>query len=265
MKILIIPVNFNSYKELDEYLESLEIASQNQNDILIDVCIADNSTEKVQICKDYYINLNLRVYQFSNLGYFGGALSIYNAITNLDKYDYVFISNVDVSYDKSFFSNLKNLEVNKNVGWLAPQIWSNCEGRDRNPKIITRYSYKKIKAIEIMWRFPILHRIYQSTFYKRKRNQEQINISEIYAGHGSFIILTKNFIKVFRKLNYPIFLFGEELFLAELCRIEGLTVEYCPSLKVWDEEHVSTSKMKSKFYYECNHSAIKYIISHFYE
>lgn len=265
MRILIIPVNFNSYKELDIYLKSIELAICDQKNIRIDICIADNSTEKSVICRDDYPELNISVFQFPNLGYFGGALAVYNSISELYKYDYVFISNVDVTYDKSFFSNLKEFEVRENVGWLAPQIWSNDESRDRNPKILKRYSLKRIKTIEIMWRFPILHMIYQSTLYKRKKYQSKINVSNIYAGHGSFIILTKYFTKAFPQLNYPIFLFGEELFIAELCRSVGLKVEYFPSLKVIDEEHVSTSKMRSKFYYRCNHSAIKYIISHFYE
>lgn len=116
-----------------------------------------------------------------------------------------------------------------------------------------------------MYKIPLLHHIYQNSLYKRKKKKKESSQKRIYAGHGSFMIFTKIFFTQYSKIEYPIFLFGEELFFAELIRRKSLYVEYFPNIKVYDDEHISTSKMNSKFYYKCNREAIKYIISNFYE
>ena len=94
---------------------------------------------------------------------------------------------------------------------------------------------------------------------------KQYKQMDVYAGHGSFMIFTKAFFLKKPKLQYPVFLFGEEIYFAELMRSYSLKVTYIPRLKVFDKEHISTSKMKSDFYYKCNREAIKYLISTFYE
>ena len=87
---------------------------------------------------------------------------------------------------------------------------------------------------------------------------------DIYAGHGSFMMLTKHFFIHYKKIEYPIFLFGEELYLAELIRMADLRVRYVPGLEVIDMEHASTGKMKKAFYYKCNKESIDYILENFY-
>ena len=62
------------------------------------------------------------------------------SIEDLSIYDYVAISNVDLLLKDDFLTQLSNLYVDKDIAWLAPKIWSNKEYRDRNPKIINRYS-----------------------------------------------------------------------------------------------------------------------------
>ena len=265
MKILVLPVNYNSYRELGNYLSSLDAAARLISNLDIDVMVADNSTNHEKIDISLFQNVKLSIQRFPNIGYFGGALSIYNSVSDIESYEYVFISNVDVTYSNDFFKTLYLIEKSPQIGWLAPQIWSKKEQRDRNPKILSRYSKKKINLIRLMWQHPILHKLYSLTFYKRKKFHSFNRITNIYAGHGSFIILTKSFIKTYHHLHYPIFLFGEEIFLAELCRKANLRVEYCPALKIIDEEHISTSAMKTGFYYDCNRKAIEYIIEHYYE
>ena len=87
---------------------------------------------------------------------------------------------------------------------------------------------------------------------------------DIYAGHGSFMMLSKNFFEHYKKIEYPVFLFGEEIYLGELIRLAGMRARYVPSLEVIDMEHTSTGKMKKEFYYKCNKESIDYILDHFY-
>lgn len=264
-KILIVPVNYNSYDYLDSYLKSVSEAwDMAKNECELTVYIADNSTKPEDVDLPQYNLPDLKIKRLDNLGYFGGALYVINNCVNVADYDYVIISNVDITLDLSFFAELSNLQSDNNVGWIAPMIYSSDENRDRNPKIIARPSKKRLSLLKTMYQFPFLHSIYTKTFYKRKKLLHYAP-RDIYAGHGSVVILTKNFFNKYPRIEYPIFLFGEEIFLGELCRKAQLSTIYRPSIKVLDSEHASTSQMKSAFYYKCNYDALSYILKEFYE
>ena len=79
------------------------------------------------------------------------------------------------------------------------------------------------------------------------------------------MMLTKRFFEEYERIEYPLFLFGEEMFLAELIRKKNLKVRYVPDLCVVDKEHTSTSRMRKKEYYKYNLDSIDYIIKNFYE
>ena len=265
MNILLVAVNYNSYAALDKYLASIKTAFDKvKGECSLSVKIADNSLEKVTIDDAKYPGLNIATYLLDNKGYLGGAQYIINHCDVIHNFDVVIISNVDLTLSESFFEKLLNADINENTGWIAPQIYSELENRDRNPKIVARPSKIRIQLLYTMYRYPFLHRLYTHTLYKRKKFQKH-SLGEIFAGHGSFIILTQNFLREYSQINYPVFLFGEESYLGELCRLKGLKVVYNPEIIVYDSEHVSTSKMKSSFYYKCNKEALSFILDNYYE
>jgi len=265
MKILIVAVNYNSYQELGDYLLSMNKAAHGRNELYIDVFIADNSNGKEDI-KDIQLDaINCKQFNYENLGYLGAASKVINGTPNISEYDYVAISNVDLAVSESFFDVLKKYNIADDVAWVAPQIYSFEENRDRNPKVLNRYTKKKLGLLYYMYKYPVLFYLYTATAYKRKKLAPNYDEMDIYAGHGSFMLLTRNFFKVVKRIDYPVFLFGEELFLAELVKNNGLRVRYVPTLRIEDNEHVSTSRMKKKFYFKCNKESIKYILDTFYE
>lgn len=264
MKINIVCVNYNSYSKLYKYLKSIEDALVNVPDVEVSIYIADNSTRKENFT--YYGKLNCTVYDFDNKGYFGGALDIINKLDSVCIDDYTIISNVDITIGEDFFKELCSLNVSENCGWLAPQIYSFQECRDKNPQRIKRCTKQKIKQLIFLFKHPILQRFYKKTFYKRKHADKSFEPGiEIYCGHGSFIMLTKRFFQNYATLSYPCFLYCEELFLGELVRNVDLKVYYYPQLKVLDEEHVSTSQLPSKAYYSYNLESLKFILNNFYK
>lgn len=266
MKILIIPVNFNSYNELKKYLLSIDIAACNSTSSCVDVIVADNST----VCESFdfssYSHIkSAKILKFDNLGYLGAAQSVVNSLSNIHEYDFVAISNVDIALDETFLYELEKTRFNSNIAWVATKIDSLDEKRDRNPKVLNRYSKKKLSLLHIMYKFPILFYMYTLTAYKRKKLSPAYPQMQIYAGHGSFMMFTSSFFRRHPKINYPIFLFGEELYLAERVRNLDMEVLYVPSLRVIDNEHVSTSTLKKKTYFNYNRESIKYILDTFYE
>ncbi len=265
--VLIIPVNYNSYDSLELFLDSCKISYEQvkNNNIRLTINVADNSSNVETFNANLSDGIDFQITNLGNKGYLGGATAILSSVQNLSDYDYIIISNVDVTLQTNFFERLSSITVPEHIGWIAPEIWSQKENRDKNPKILERYSLKRLKTLALLYRFPILHRLYTATLYRRKKIRPKFSKQEIYAGHGSFMLFTKHATNVLCKMQYPVFLFGEECFISEKLKQNGLHVLYDPSLKIIDREHVSTGNLKSSFYYKCNLEAIQYLISEFYE
>ena len=244
-KIAVFCVSYCSDHERDLYLSTIRNAAQKASNIVdVDVFVSNNTKE-------------------DNPGYFGAIKRLMQQV-DVNNYDYSIISNVDLMLEEDFFQKLADYICSEDTGWIAPQIWSNLEERDRNPKVLNRYSLKKLQILRTFYQFPILDTLYTSTFYKKKK-YESHQAGQIYAGHGSFIILTRRFFELCDKIDYPVFLFCEEIYLAEMCRKAGLKVLYEPSLIVKDTEHASTGRMNHGFYCRCNYEAMQYIIKTFYQ
>lgn len=243
-KIAIFCVSYLSDKERDIYLASIDIASKKaEGEVNVEVFVANNNEK-------------------DNPGYFGAIKKLMQNV-DMNAYDYAIISNVDLTLDENFFVKLSAYNCAEDTGWIAPQIWSQAEGRDRNPESVCRYSLSQIRVLKLLYKYPLLDSLYTKTFYRRKKYVSK-PAGHIYAGHGSFIILTNEYFKKCGIIDYPIFLYGEEIYLAEQCRKAKLKVVYNPDLKVYDYEHISTSTMKRNFNYQCRYKAIQYILKNFY-
>ncbi len=266
LKIAIYCVNYHSYEALRQFRSSIDRALKVACTAEVEMFIADNTEHDVQTIAEDEQRYHVKVFPYhQNLGYFGAVRKLMLAVSPT-AYDYAIISNVDLMIDELFFQQLtdEHIKVKKQTGWIAPQIFSKAELRDKNPKILQRYAKGKLQLLRLMYRWPVLYYLYTHTLYRSKKVLMQHDARDIYAGHGSFIILTRSFIEQCGIINYPMFLFDEEIYLAEQCRKKGLRVVYRPSIKVMDNEHTSTGRMPSKFYFACNYQATDYILKTYY-
>ena len=261
MNVLIICVNFNSYKELRRYIDSIDVAVKACPEINVKVVIGDNSSDYQDFVYGNSSNLQILQQRFDNVGYMGAAQAILNPV---DKklYDYYIISNVDITMDSSFFTRLMNARISKDVAWIAPSIKSLLIGRDKNPSVLERYPKWKLVVLKYTYNRFVLP-LYEKVYYNKKSTTVDKEM-DIYAGHGSFFLLTSSFFEKYDKIDYPMFLYGEELYFAELIRSVNMKVRYIPSLLIYDYEHVSTSLIKRKTYYTYNKKALNYILKRFY-
>ena len=263
MRIAIYCVNYHSCDRLVNYLASIDQAVKNaQGEVAVEVITVDNSVpaEVISYAPKGFVLHTLA--SGENKGYFGAVrlgMEQFSPMT----YDYVIISNVDVVMDKAFFSQLMGTAVDDKTGWIAPQIYSDAEHRDRNPKIMRRYAKRKLQVLKIKFRFPLVNWIYNHTLYKSKKLMSHER-GEIYAGHGSFIILTKRYFEACGIINYPVFLFCEEIYLGEVCQQHGLKVIYEPGIRVNDAEHASTGTFRRSKYCRYNFEALSYILKTYY-
>lgn len=271
INILAIPVNYNSYKELYAYLDSINVAIKHCKDICIQVEIADNSTVREDFKYQFTCNSNatINLHQFANLGYFGGAFEILNDLKDISVYDYIIISNVDISFQIDFFERLSKLILDSNVGWLAPFRYSTIN----NQPLATGIKKKRIPR----WKFVMLKLYFKMPIFVKWRWNRQKKMrfktpsdivfkhQEIFYGCGSCFILTKEFFKIYSKIWYPVFLYGEEIFIAELCKDANLKVLYNPDLKLDEVGSVSTGKVNIKNICKYNFEGLKYNYNKFYK
>ena len=263
MKIAIYCVNYNSYDSLHQYLASIDKAIEaTQSPIELKVIVADNTSPALPVrYTPQHFTLNVLI-TGGNKGYFGAVRIAMQQVSPAD-FDYAIISNVDVLLDELFFTKLSDYQTNVKIGWIAPQIYSHLEQRDRNPKILRRYAKRKLQILKIKFRFPLLNWVYNHTLYKSKKLVSH-EAGEIYAGHGSFIILTQRFFKAGGTIDYPVFLFCEEIYLGEQCQQLGLKVVYDPTIRVTDAEHASTGTFRRSSYCRYNYDALSYILQTYY-
>ena len=88
--------------------------------------------------------------------------------------------------------------------------------------------------------------MYHLLYILKSRKRADSPSCTIYAGHGSFMLFTKEFIAQYDDLQFPTFLYGEEIFFAELIRAANLKVLYAPTLLINNTGNVSTGRVSLK-------------------
>ena len=159
MKVLFVLVNYNSYDALETYIASIGKALEVAADPTIEVKIhvADNSTsQKADANNCPWPMVQYQLSHYDNPGYLPAALkTVYSE--DYASYDYIIISNVDVTLDDTFLTALHDLKADADTVWIAPFIWSPSEQRDVNPKIQERYTKKRLRLLRFLFACPPLY------------------------------------------------------------------------------------------------------------
>jgi GT2 family glycosyltransferase len=276
-EILVIGVIYNTFEETLRYLDSVaETETGNLTLILV-----DNSDRPVpagfgdEIARHPFA-LYLKTGQ--NMGYFGGARS------GLDHYlarnggypRWVLVTNVDIRFTGGFFEQLQSLPEDERLGLVAPSIISQRWGRDYNPKIMNRYSAGRLRFYLVLYSCFLFHNLYlagsylKSLLYGLKRRTARAEKAEgefrrFYAAHGSCMVFHRNFFNHGGTLEIPVFLFGEEIFVAEQAKSAGLDIVYHPELVIHDHEHASTGWFISPRINAYHRQAIRAILEKYYQ
>jgi GT2 family glycosyltransferase len=253
---LLICVKYGSDTETAQYLKSLRRLEGQPN---LHVLVVDNAVSVDM--PDLPTDNNLTFLRSDeNLGYFGGARrGILKYLEEHPLPDWIVVSNVDLLIrDTQFLKKLTALKCAANVGAVAPRIASALTGRNQNPFMRSRPSAARMHFYKWLYRSWLALNAYElaSTVFHRMRSALRRartaadpgrNLGgKIYAPHGSFLILSKEYFRAGGSLDFPCFLFGEEIYLAENLRKLNLDVLYEPSLEVLHQEHTSTKLLKSR-------------------
>lgn len=276
MKVLITCVCYNNFLDAQNYIDSLAASLTNAPIIeLVDLYLVNNGNDFTHAQLSSLLNissLSLKVNIVKNQvndGYFPGCHKGYlQSLTTGGDYDAMLITNVDLEVQVDFFNQLSllNLTYETQTAIIAPSIISLSEKKDRNPKVKTRFSKKQMQKYILLYAIPYLHSFYKKTFYKSKPSSSNLaSGSAIYAPHGSFIVVMGGMKYWDDLLSYPVFLFGEEIYIGEQARLHNIPVNFHGELKVIDSDHASTGKENEHFIRHNNLKAISYLYNRYWK
>lgn len=214
-----------------------------------------------------------------NLGYYGAAtwaLSIYSSSQPLP--EWIIVSNVDLAIAQTdFFPRLIEYGRQHDFDVIAPAVSSELSHRDQNPFMVARPSPWRMRFYKCIFKYYPIHVAYSMlSLALLKLNSAQMQTTKsvtasnptapipIYAPHGSFIAFRSRYFEKGGTLNHPVFLFGEEIFVAETARRLGLTIGYDPRLQVIHHEHRSTGYFPSRRIAAYSSAAASYWADHYF-
>ena len=265
LSILFIIINYFNEKDVKLFIDQLSLQDFKDYKVAI---INNGSIDdgKLKAMLTGHSNI-LFYYPGKNLGYLPGMhYGLQQYITEYKNIpDQVIVCNTDITIADAHFLN----DLNKLRGdIIGPSIISTKTNNNQNPFLITRISKKKLRLLKFIFDFYLFYTIYQalslikSSLFKNniKNNKSQ----DVYALHGSFIVFRKNFFEAGGTLNYPSFLFGEELYIAESAIQLKLTLIFHPTISVQHHEHHITNTFKPPHLVKRMNESIIYLLNTYF-
>ena len=215
----------------------------------------------------------------ANAGYFGAAKEGLDGFLKRGAAmpDWIIVCNHDILIeDRDFFMKLFGQDPSA-AGVIAPRIRCLPGGVEQNPFMRRRPGRLRWAGLRLcssnygaaaLWdwlsRKKRAVQSYRAAHARKPVEGERARREPIYAPHGSFFIFSRRYFEAGGFLDPHLFLYGEEITVAETCRSLGLPVIYEPSLCVFHNEHASTGRRISRFSYECQKKALRYVTSRYF-
>jgi len=278
-KLLVICINYHDESNTVRFVKEL---LEQQGSEFIKILIADTSERTVPHSSLTFLQDNdnrvLVLTVGKNIGYLGAAhWSLCQYLENNELPEWIIISNTDliISGD-DLFLKLFSFQTENEPAIIAPSITSTKTYMDQNPCIIVKPRRIKLVIHNILLKKYFIYSLFQylytikqminSKIYKLilARYHNKWTMTNIYAAHGSFIVLPKEYFLRGGTLDYKPFLFGEEYFIAEMARFISMTILYKPSLKLFHHEHRTTGNSLNKVKWKYLVEAYQYCLENYF-
>jgi GT2 family glycosyltransferase len=269
---LLVTVNYKGEQSTLELLVSLRRLNGFSS---LDVIVVDNGSgeenlSQLRVAIASLPNVQLLV-SATNRGYFGAAKFAYDHYLGqgYELPDWTIVCNhVVVINDQEFLLKLSS-EDWRSAGVLAPRVRLAETGTDQNPFMLnppgrwrrfTMRFYSSCYPLGRLWDWlsrqkRSLHKVFSSGTPPPEIPRQ------IYAAHGSFLIFSRSYFMAGGLFDESLFLFGEEIAVAETCRKLGLKVLYAPGLQVLHDEHSSVGPGMSRTAYQYHRQSVRHLFS----
>lgn len=268
--VIVFCVNYASYDSLHTFMESVErAAAQAEGLCHVTLCVGDNTARDWKgIPEDMTPHCALRCFPYHlNLGYLGCALKMMSQMgwKAIAEASYCLISNVDLTLREDFFRVLATTEWPADAGWLAPDIFTERLNHHDNPFQMHRPRKRDFMRWRLLYSNHIIYKWLERLYHLHNKHQKtHTSQMPIYAGHGSLMVFTGQFLAKHPYLKFPPFMYGEELFFAELVHKDKLKTYYCPTLHVSNVGRVSTGKYDYRWLCRQNRQSLDIIVNRYF-
>jgi len=215
------------------------------------------------------MHINVEVFEpEDNLGYLNGGL--YALKTSKYVYKWAIICNTDLTFpENDFFERILSTKYSNDIWMIAPNIIRLSNGVRQNPFQLRRLSDKKMRFLCGIYNHELTYCIYfWISSVKRKiiKNEvPHICSQNIYAADGSCFIMKKEFISEIQKIDNNIFMYGEEIFLAEIINTKKKYVYFDENINLIHNENATTKYIHNRQKYLWFKQSFSYIYKYFYE
>jgi GT2 family glycosyltransferase len=250
IKYIILVLVYRNTKDLIPFFESLRRnISYPYKIIVVESFYNDDVHNKLV---DLKISYNFDLVMTENKGYgSGNNIGIRYALENY-QFDYLILSNSDLII-KNFF-NLDEHFINYPNSILGPVITTK-KGKNQNPFIpfrlkflINAYNLSFYNSDKLLFTFTIILNKLLRIFFLTKMFLTKKKVLNTYSIHGSFIVFPKSFLQLQSEIfNSKVFLYFEELHLAELARLKNYKIFVSKRMNILHFEDGSTFNQKNTF------------------
>lgn len=190
-----------------------------------------------------------------NLGYLNGCLYGIKQYRIIREDDIIIVSNTDLQINnKNAFIRIEEKMKEKNVWCLGPCIQLKT-GEYQNPFLSERPAKQKVLIWKLMQGNHILLMLYNSLSKIKKQiksSSVKLKTTDVYAVHGSCFIMNKVGIQKLMDAANNVFMYGEELLVAEIVRLNNGIIRYADDIDIIHSENSTTrlanARVKAKWY-----------------
>jgi GT2 family glycosyltransferase len=273
--VLVICVNYHSEADILRFVQQL-LKQKTRGSLRI---LLINNNENAAGCDDISNLLNGSgrgdvIHAHRNLGYYGAAaFGLKHYLSTASLPDWVVVANADIDFpNDGFFHDLDQYYGSDSPAVLAPSIISAGSGADQNPFLLRQPSRRWILvkhwlfSNDMTWRvFTEVSRLKWTVkgVLRRTSHIGEHKCIQIFAPHGAFVLFNKIYFLAGGDLVPQIFLYGEELLIADTSARLGLRIVYDPRLRVIHRGHATTAM--SPFIFQCVRESIGLAVSLFSE
>ncbi len=250
IKLVILVLVYRNTKDLIPFFESLRTKILHPYKIIVVESFYNDDVHNELL--NLKISHKFDLVKTENKGYGNGNnIGIRYALENYD-FDYLILSNSDLII-KNFF-NLDDHFITYPNSILGPIITTK-KGKNQNPFIpfrfkflINAYQLSFYNSNKLLYTITIIINKLFRLFFLTKMFLTNKKVLNTYSIHGSFIVFPKSFLQLqFEIFNSKIFLYFEELHLAELARLKNYKIFVSQSANIVHFEDGSTFNQKNTF------------------
>lgn len=265
--IVVSVVCYNNEDEVITFAKAVAMQTNNDKVFLIVTC---NSTKNYDYLKDELEKVELKTFLYDpgdNLGYLNGCLYGVSKTKLPDKY-WLVISNTDLTFESmSFFKDITK-GMSEDTWCIGPNIVLKTTGKRQNPFFKSRPSNRSMRIRNFAYSFFPTYKLYlklSDIKAKVRADSKEYDSQYVYAMHGSCFVVSSDMVLQLAETAKHIFMYGEELLVAEIIYESGKKAYYNHRVTVIHNENQVTGTIATRKKQEWFSSSTSYLCKRFFK